>query len=89
MRPVAGVSRRRRLHSCCHRRLREPALRAYEQERRGKTATLLGQGRRTAAMMRTMNPVAIAARDTAIRLMPVAPIVRILMTINRRAGTRV
>ena len=67
----------------------EPALRAYEQERRGKTATLLGQGRRTAAMMRTMNPVAIAARDTAIRLMPVTPIVRILMTINRRAGTRV
>ena len=64
----------------------EPALRAYEQERRGKTATLLGQGRRTAAMMRTMNPVAIAARDTAIRLMPVAPIVRILMTIKSPGG---
>jgi 2-polyprenyl-6-methoxyphenol hydroxylase-like FAD-dependent oxidoreductase len=65
------------------------ALRAYEQERRGKTAILLGQGRRTAAVMRTMNPVANAARDTAVRLMPVTPIVRILMTINRRAGTRV
>jgi 2-polyprenyl-6-methoxyphenol hydroxylase-like FAD-dependent oxidoreductase len=67
----------------------EAALRAYEQERRTKTAILLGQGRRTAAMMRTMNPVANAARETAIRLMPVTPIVRILMTINRRAGTRV
>jgi len=67
----------------------EPTLRVYEQERRGKTAILLGQGRRTAAMMRTMNPVANAARDTAIRLMPVNPIVRVLMTINRRAGTRV
>jgi 2-polyprenyl-6-methoxyphenol hydroxylase-like FAD-dependent oxidoreductase len=67
----------------------EPTLRVYEQERRGKTAILLGQGRRTAAMMRTMNPVANTARDTAIRLMPVNPIVRVLMTINRRAGTRV
>ena len=67
----------------------EPTLRVYEQERRGKTAILLGQGRRTAAMMRTMNPVANAARDTVIRLMPVNPIVRVLMTINRRAGTRV
>ena len=67
----------------------EPTLRAYEHERRGKTATLLGQGRRTAAMMRTMNPVATAARDIAIRLMPVKPIIRVLMTINRRAGTRV
>ena len=67
----------------------EPALRTYEQERRAKTATLLGQGRRTAAMMRTMNPLATAVRDVAIRLMPVTPIIRILMTINRRAGTRV
>ena len=67
----------------------EPTLRAYEHERRGKTATLLVQGRLTAAMMRTMNPLSIAARDAAIRLMPVKPIVRILMTINRLAGTRV
>jgi 2-polyprenyl-6-methoxyphenol hydroxylase-like FAD-dependent oxidoreductase len=67
----------------------EPALRAYEDERRGKMATLLGQGRRTAAMMRTMNPVAVAMRDTAIRLMPVTSIVRMTMTINRRAGTDV
>jgi 2-polyprenyl-6-methoxyphenol hydroxylase-like FAD-dependent oxidoreductase len=67
----------------------EPALRAYEIERRARTATLLGQGRRTAAMMRTMNPLAVAARDIAIRLMPVASIIRLTMTINRRAGTRV
>jgi 2-polyprenyl-6-methoxyphenol hydroxylase-like FAD-dependent oxidoreductase len=66
----------------------DPALRAYEQERRGRTATLLGQGRRTAAMMRTMSPVAVGLRNLAVRLMPVAPIIRVVMTINRRAGTR-
>jgi 2-polyprenyl-6-methoxyphenol hydroxylase-like FAD-dependent oxidoreductase len=67
----------------------EPALRAYEHERRGKTAILLGQGRRTAAMMGTTNPLAIALRNMAIRLMPVTPIIRVAMTINRRAGTLV
>jgi 2-polyprenyl-6-methoxyphenol hydroxylase-like FAD-dependent oxidoreductase len=67
----------------------EPALRAYERERRQKTARLLGQGRRTASIMRTMNPVACAARELVIRMMPVTVIVKFLVKINRRAGTAV
>jgi 2-polyprenyl-6-methoxyphenol hydroxylase-like FAD-dependent oxidoreductase len=67
----------------------EPALRAYERERRQKTARLLGQGRHTAAIMRTMSPVACAARELAIRMMPVTAIVKFLVKINRRAGTAV
>lgn len=67
----------------------EPALRAYEDERRQKTARLLGQGRRTAAIMRTMNPVACAAREMVIRMMPVTAIVKFLVKINRRAGTAI
>jgi 2-polyprenyl-6-methoxyphenol hydroxylase-like FAD-dependent oxidoreductase len=65
----------------------EPALRAYE--RRQKTARLLGQGRRTAFIMRTMNPVACAVREFVIRMMPVTAIVKFLVKINRRAGTAV
>jgi 2-polyprenyl-6-methoxyphenol hydroxylase-like FAD-dependent oxidoreductase len=67
----------------------EPALRAYERERRQKTARLLGQGRRTAFIMRTMNPVACAVREFVIRMMPVTAIVKFLVKINRRAGTAV
>ena len=67
----------------------EPALRAYERERRQKTARLLGQGRRTAAIMRTMNPVSCAVRELVIRMMPVTAIVKFLVKINRRAGTAV
>ena len=63
------------------------ALRAYEEARRAKTSILLGQGRRTAAMMRTLNPLACAARELAIRLAPAKPIIKVLATINRRAGT--
>ena len=65
------------------------ALSAYERERRPKTTTLLAQGRRTARMMRTTNSLAVRLRGMAIRAMPVKPIVRLLMTINRRAGTDV
>ncbi len=67
----------------------EPALRAYERGRHQKTARLLGQGRRTASIMRTMNPVACAARELVIRMMPVTAIVKFLVKINRRAGTAV
>jgi 2-polyprenyl-6-methoxyphenol hydroxylase-like FAD-dependent oxidoreductase len=67
----------------------EPALRAYEQERQPKTAALLRQGRRTARVMRTTNPVACFLRDVAVRLIPVTPLVKLLVTINRRAGTDV
>jgi 2-polyprenyl-6-methoxyphenol hydroxylase-like FAD-dependent oxidoreductase len=64
------------------------ALLAYERERLPKTTVLLAQGRRTARLMRTMNPVVSSLREWAIRLVPVAPIVKMMVTINRRAGTR-
>jgi 2-polyprenyl-6-methoxyphenol hydroxylase-like FAD-dependent oxidoreductase len=67
----------------------QDALVAYERERRPKTAVLLAQGRRTARLMRTMNPAMSFLREWAIRLAPVGPIVKVLMTINRRAGTAV
>jgi hypothetical protein len=38
-------------------------------------------------MMRTTNPAACYLREMALRLIPVRTIVRILVTINRRAGT--
>ena len=65
----------------------ERALRAYERQRRDKTATLLARGRRTARMMRTTNPVACYMREVAVRLMPVTSITKVLVAINRRAGT--
>jgi 2-polyprenyl-6-methoxyphenol hydroxylase-like FAD-dependent oxidoreductase len=65
----------------------EDALVAYERERRPKTAVLLAQGRRTARLMRTMNPVVSYLREWAIRLVPVGPIVRVMVTVNRRGGT--
>ena len=65
----------------------ERALRGYEGDRRKKTARLLAQGRRTARMMKTTNPVACWLREIAIRAMPVKTIVKFVVTINRRAGT--
>ena len=65
----------------------ECALRSYEEERRKKTATLLGQGRRTARLMRTTNPVTCYLREVAVRLMPVKTFVKLYVRINRRAGT--
>ena len=67
----------------------EPALRSYEADRRKKTAALIAQGRRTARIMRTMSPVANWVREVAIRLAPVKTIVKVIVTINRRAGTDV
>jgi 2-polyprenyl-6-methoxyphenol hydroxylase-like FAD-dependent oxidoreductase len=67
----------------------EAGLKAYEDARRTKTATLLSQGRRTARIMRSTNPVANALRDVAVRLIPVTPLFKLLATINRRAGTDV
>lgn len=66
-----------------------PALRSYERERREKTATLVGQGRRTARLMRTQNPVVCGLREVAVRLAPVKAIVKVIVTINKRAGTDV
>jgi 2-polyprenyl-6-methoxyphenol hydroxylase-like FAD-dependent oxidoreductase len=67
----------------------DPALRAYEKERRQKTAALLKQGRRTASVMRTTNPLACALRDTFIRLIPATAMAKLLVTVNRKAGTDV
>jgi 2-polyprenyl-6-methoxyphenol hydroxylase-like FAD-dependent oxidoreductase len=64
----------------------DAALRAYEAERRVKTAALVAQGRRTARIMRMTNPVAIGVRDVVIRLIPVNSLVRVVATLNRRAG---
>jgi 2-polyprenyl-6-methoxyphenol hydroxylase-like FAD-dependent oxidoreductase len=63
------------------------ALRAYERERLPKTAVLVGQGRRTAAIMRTRNPIACGLREVVARLMPVQSFVKFYAKINRRAGT--
>ena len=65
------------------------ALRSYERERREKTATLVAQGRRTARLMRTQNPLVCGLREVAVRLAPVKTIVKVIVTINRRAGTDV
>ncbi|MEQ1756982.1 MAG: NAD(P)/FAD-dependent oxidoreductase [Vicinamibacterales bacterium] len=67
----------------------EDRLKRYERERRDKTTALLGQGRRTAAVMRTMNPAACCLREVVIRLIPIKPFVKLFARINRRAGTDV
>jgi len=65
----------------------EHALRAYERERIPRTAALVAQGRRTARVMATMNPVACALRELVIRAIPMTTFARVFMRINRRAGT--
>ena len=65
------------------------ALRAYQAERHPKTTTLLQQGRRTARVMRIMNPIACAIREAMIRAIPAGAIARLVVKINRRAGTDV
>ena len=63
------------------------ALRSYERERRPKTAALVAQGRRTARIMRTTNPIACGIREAAVRLMPVKLFMKLYASLNRRAGT--
>lgn len=65
------------------------ALKAYEHERLAKTATLLQQGRRTARIMGTTNPVACYLREAVVRMIPVKPFAKFYVRINRRAGTEV
>lgn len=67
----------------------EEALQSYERERLQKTAVLLGQGRRTARLMRMTNPLVCSVRATAVRMIPVAGLIKLLVRINRRAGTDV
>ena len=65
------------------------ALRGYERERQPKTAALVAQGRRTARLMRATNPAVSYAREAFVRMIPVAPLVKLFARINRRAGTDV
>jgi 2-polyprenyl-6-methoxyphenol hydroxylase-like FAD-dependent oxidoreductase len=67
----------------------DAALRSYEHERRGKTAALVEQGRRTARLMRTTNVVACGVRELVVRVIPVKTMTRMLVRVNRRAGTDV
>ncbi len=67
----------------------EGALRSYERHRREKTGILVAQGRRTARIMGTMNPVACRLREVAVRLAPIKTLVKMFAAINRRAGTDV
>ena len=67
----------------------EKSLREYERERIPKTARLLAQGRRTARVMATSNPVACYVRELVVRAMPVTTVARILVRINRQAGTEI
>ena len=63
------------------------SLRAYESERMPKTRTLLGQGRRTARLMATTNPLVCAVREFVLRAIPVTTFARFFVRINRKAGT--
>jgi len=67
----------------------EPALRAYEDDRRRKTAALVVRGRRVARTMRMTSPVGCALREAVIRLIPVTALTRLVVGISRRAGTDV
>jgi 2-polyprenyl-6-methoxyphenol hydroxylase-like FAD-dependent oxidoreductase len=67
----------------------EEALRAFEAERQPKTAALVRQGRRTARIMRATNPAFCYARELAFRALPVKPLIKFYVRINRRAGTDV
>lgn len=67
----------------------ERGLKLYENERRGKTANLVAQGRRTARVMRMTNPIACYVRAVVVRLIPVTSLAKIIVKVNRRAETRV
>lgn len=67
----------------------EAALRDYERERQPKTAALVAQGRRTARVMRMRNPIGCALRELVVRAVPVNTMLRLLVAVNRRAGTDV
>jgi 2-polyprenyl-6-methoxyphenol hydroxylase-like FAD-dependent oxidoreductase len=65
----------------------ERALRAYERERRGKTAVLVAQGRRTARIMRMTNAALCAIREMIVRMIPITTLVKFYMKVSRGAGT--
>lgn len=65
----------------------EQTLRAFEAERRPKTAALVRQGRRTARFMRVRNPMACSLREAVIRVAPLKTVMKFYTKVNRRAGT--
>jgi 2-polyprenyl-6-methoxyphenol hydroxylase-like FAD-dependent oxidoreductase len=65
----------------------QAALREYERQRLPKTAALLAQGRRTARVMASTNPVLCAVRELVLRAIPITTFARLFVRINRRAGT--
>jgi 2-polyprenyl-6-methoxyphenol hydroxylase-like FAD-dependent oxidoreductase len=65
----------------------DESLRAYERERMPRTRALVGQGRRTARVMATTNPVACYLREILARAIPITTFARIFARINRQAGT--
>jgi 2-polyprenyl-6-methoxyphenol hydroxylase-like FAD-dependent oxidoreductase len=67
----------------------DAGLRAYERERQPKTAALLAQGRRTARVMASTNPVACTLREWIMRAIPAKTFARLYVHINRRSGTDV
>ena len=67
----------------------KPTLRAFEAERLSKTAALVRQGRRTARIMRVSNPALCYARELVFRALPVKPLIKFYLRVNRRAGTDV
>jgi 2-polyprenyl-6-methoxyphenol hydroxylase-like FAD-dependent oxidoreductase len=67
----------------------EGTLRAFEAERQPKTTALVRQGRRTARLMRVRNPIVCYAREVAFRALPLKPIMKLYVRVNRRAGTDV
>ncbi len=67
----------------------ERALRTYERERLPRMSALLWQGRRTARIMGTTNPLACYLREAVVRAIPVKPFAKFYVRINRRAGTDV
>ena len=66
----------------------EDALRSYERGRREKTAVLVAQGRRTARIMGTTNPLACRLREVAVRLAPAKTLVKLFAAINRPSRHR-
>ena len=67
----------------------QAALRAYERRRIPRTAALVAQGRRTARVMATTNPIACYLRELFARAIPMTTFARIFVRLNRRAGTDV
>lgn len=65
------------------------SLRAYERDRMPKVGALLRQGRRTARVMATTNPVLCTVRELVLRAIPITTFARFFVRINRAAGTDV